>query len=101
MYSFHSESPMLLVKRLTRDVVSEAHNLSTTPISVDYSKITSLFRFAHKRAIYLDGKISLTHARRTHLSQVTKSQNKIIYTVVNVLYSLKIINISKINKYAM
>ena len=33
----------------------------------------------------------------THLSQVIKSQNKIIYMVVKHLYSLKIINISKIN----
>jgi hypothetical protein len=41
-----------------------------------------------------DDKISLAHVC-THLSQVIKSQNKIIYTVVN--YSLKIINISKIN----
>jgi hypothetical protein len=41
--------------------------------------------------------------RGSHLSQVIKSQNKIIYTVVNVLniyicvYSLKIINITKID----
>ncbi len=47
--------------------------------------MTSFFRFTNKRAIYLDGKISLTHARCTHLSQVIKSQNKTIYTVVNVL----------------
>jgi len=35
--------------------------------------------------------------RGTHLGWVIKSQNRIIYTVVNVLniYSLKIINISK------
>jgi len=45
--------------------------------------MTSFFRFANKRAIYLDGKISLAHARCTHLSHVIKSQNKIIYTVVN------------------
>jgi protein associated with RNAse G/E len=42
--------------------------------------MTSFFRFTNKRAIYLDGKISLTHARCTHLSQVIKSQNKTIYT---------------------
>ena len=47
--------------------------------------MTSFFHFANKRTIYLDGKISLTHAWCTHLSQVIKSQNKIIYTVVNVL----------------
>jgi len=46
----------------------------------------SYFRFANKRAIYLDCKISLAHARCTHLSQVIKSQNKIIYTVGNALY---------------
>ena len=47
---------------------------------------------------YLEGKISLAHVWCTHLSQVIKSQNKIIYAVVNILsilYSLKIINISK------
>jgi len=43
------------------------------------------FRFANKRANYLDGKIPLAHARCTHLSQVIKSQNKIIYMVVHVL----------------
>ena len=62
----------------------------------------SFFCFANKRAIYLDGKISLANVWCTHLSQVIKSQNKIIYTVVNILnilYSMKIINISKINKY--
>jgi len=47
--------------------------------------MTSFFRFANKRAIYLEGKISLAHARCTHLSQMIKSQNKIIYMVVNVL----------------
>jgi hypothetical protein len=47
--------------------------------------MTSFFRFTNKRTIYLDGKISLKHARCTHLSQVIKSQNKTIYTVVNVL----------------
>ena len=47
--------------------------------------MSSFFRFENKRAIYLDVKISLAHARCTHLSQVIKSQNKIIYTVVNVL----------------
>jgi len=52
---------------------------------ISYSNMTSFFRFANKRAIYLDGKISLAHARCTHLSHVIKSQNKIIYTVVNVL----------------
>jgi hypothetical protein len=49
---------------------------------ISYSNMTYFFRFASKRAIYLDDKISLAHAR-THLSQVIKSQNKIIYTVVN------------------
>ena len=47
--------------------------------------MTPFFLFASKRAIYLDGKISLAHARCTHLSQVIKSQNKIIYTVVKVV----------------
>jgi hypothetical protein len=47
--------------------------------------MTSFFRFANKRAIYLDGKISLAHARCTHLSQVIQSKNQIIYTIVNVL----------------
>jgi hypothetical protein len=50
-----------------------------------HSNMMSFFRFANKRAIYLDGKISLAHVRHTHISQVIKSQNKIIYTVVNVL----------------
>ena len=39
--------------------------------------MTSFFRFVSKQAIYLDGKISL--------SQMIKSQHKIIYTVVKVL----------------
>ena len=67
--------------------------------------MTSFFRFANKWAIYLDGNISLAHVQCTHLSKVIKSQNEIIYMVVNVLnidlYSLKIINISQINKYVM
>jgi hypothetical protein len=41
----------------------------------------SFFRFANKLVIYLDGTIPLAHARCTQLSQVIKSQNKIIYTV--------------------
>ena len=45
----------------------------------------SFFLFVSKRAIYFDDIISLAHARCTHLSQVMKSQNKIIYTDVNVL----------------
>jgi hypothetical protein len=49
------------------------------------SNLSSFFRFENKRAIDLDVKISLAHARCTHLSQVIKSQNKIIYTVVKVL----------------
>ena len=49
------------------------------------SNKTSFFRFANKRAIYLVGKTPLAHARCIHLSQVIKSQNKMIYTVVNVL----------------
>ena len=53
---------------------------------ITYSNMTSSFRFPSKRAIYVDGKIVLAHARCTHLSHVIKSQNKIIYTVVNVLY---------------
>jgi hypothetical protein len=54
--------------------------------------------------IYLDDKLSIAHARCAHLSHVIQSQNKIIYTVVKVLQhlcSLKIINISKINKYVV
>jgi len=46
--------------------------------------MTSFFGFANNRAIYLDGKISLEHAWCTHLSQMIKSQNKVIYTVVNI-----------------
>jgi hypothetical protein len=42
-------------------------------------------RLVIKQANYLDGKIPLAHAWSTHLSQVIKSQNKIIYTVVNIL----------------
>ena len=63
------------------------YHIGLTPakVYVYNSNVTSFFCFAYKRAIYLDGKISLAHARCTHLSQVTKSQNKIIYTVVNVL----------------
>ena len=45
----------------------------------------SFFRFANKQAIYLDDKISLGHTWHTHISQVIKSQNKIINTIVNVL----------------
>ena len=45
----------------------------------------SFYQFVNKQTIYLDGKISLGHVRCTHLSQVIKSQNKIIYTVVSVL----------------
>jgi len=52
---------------------------------ISYSNMTSFFRFANNRAIYDDGKISLAYARCTQLSQVIKSQNEIIYTVVNVL----------------
>ena len=47
--------------------------------------MTSFFCFVNKRAIYLDGKILLAHVCCTHLSQMKKLQNKIIYTVVNVL----------------
>jgi hypothetical protein len=47
--------------------------------------MASFFRFVNERAIYLDGKISLAHVQCTHLSQVIKSQNKIIYTIVNFL----------------
>jgi len=50
-----------------------------------YSNMISFFRFANKRAIYLNGRISLAHGRSTHLSQVIKSQSKIVYPVVNVL----------------
>ena len=44
--------------------------------------MTSFFRFASKRATYLDDNISLAYTRCTHLSQVIKPQNKIIYTVL-------------------
>ena len=68
--------------------------------SIFNSNMMSFFCFVNKRVIYLDGNISLAQTRCTHLSQVKKSQNKIIiYTVVNVLNncikSLKMINISK------
>ena len=51
------------------------------------SNMTSFFHFVNKRAIYLDGKISLAH-----LNQVIKSQNKIIYNDVsdlNIFFLLK------------
>jgi hypothetical protein len=38
----------------------------------------------------LDGKISLAHARHTHISQVIKSQNKIIYKVINYCFPIKV-----------
>ena len=38
-----------------------------------------------KRAISFDDKISIAHVKCTHLCQVIKSQNKIIYTIVNIL----------------
>jgi hypothetical protein len=44
-----------------------------------------LFGVRCKRAIYLDGEISLADARCTHLRQVIRSQNKIMYTVLNIL----------------
>jgi hypothetical protein len=50
-----------------------------------YSHIAPFFRFVSKRAIYLDGKITLAHALSRPLSQVIKSQHKIINAVVNVL----------------
>jgi len=53
-------------------------------LEIIYNACKSFFRFANKQAIYLDGKISLAHARK-HLSQMIKSQNKIIYMVVNIL----------------
>jgi len=49
--------------------------------SLEYDVLLSLCK---QTIDYLDGKISLAHARCTHLSQVIKSQNKTIYTVVNV-----------------
>ena len=49
--------------------------------------MTSFFCFVNKRAIYSDGRISLAHVRCTYLNQVIQSQNKIKYTVVNVLNS--------------
>jgi phosphorylcholine metabolism protein LicD len=42
--------------------------------------ITLLDIFPNKRAVYLKGKISLAHARCTHLSQVIKSQNNLFFT---------------------
>jgi predicted small secreted protein len=66
--------------------------------------MTSFFCFVSKRAMYLDGRISLAHVRCTYLSQVIKLQNKIKYTVVNVLNSYihwKKSTYQKINKYAM
>jgi hypothetical protein len=56
---------------------------TTTKLIMD-SNMTSFFRFENKRAIYPMIKSHL-HMHGTHLSQVIKSQNKIIYTVVNVL----------------
>ena len=43
------------------------------------------FHTVNKPAIVLLCNFSLVHVRWTHLSQVIKSHNKIIYTVVNVL----------------
>jgi len=60
-------------------------SLSYTFVVYIYSNRMSFFRFASKGVVYLDDKISLVHARCTHLIQVIKSQNKIIYSVVNVL----------------
>ena len=48
---------------------------------ISNSNMTPFFRFTNEQTIYLDGKISLAHARRTYLSRVIKSQNNIIYTV--------------------
>jgi hypothetical protein len=45
--------------------------------------MTSFFHFVNKPAIYLNDKFSLANA--AHLSQAIKSQNKIIYIVVNIL----------------
>jgi hypothetical protein len=55
------------------------------PVIVINYNLTFFFRFASKWVIYLDGIISLAHAQCTHLSQVIKSQHKIIYLVVNIL----------------
>ena len=54
-------------------------------MSWQYYKCISYSNFANKRAIYLDGKISLAHARCTHLSQVIKLENTILYSVDNAL----------------
>ena len=46
--------------------------------------MTSFFRFAKKREIYLDGNISLAHVQCTHkFKQVDKSQNTSIFTENN------------------
>jgi hypothetical protein len=57
-----------------------------TPLSalMENSNMTSFFRFASKRAINPMTK-SHYHMRGTRLNHVIKSQNKIIYTFVNVL----------------
>jgi hypothetical protein len=43
--------------------------------------MTSFFRFAKKREIYLDGNISLAHVQCTHkFKPVDKSQNTSVFT---------------------
>jgi hypothetical protein len=56
---------------------------------IQNSNITSFFRFANKRVIYSDCKLSLAHARCTHLNQVIKSHN-IIINMVDIVFSIYI-----------
>ena len=52
-------------------------------------KNSDIHSLCKQRANYLDGKLSLAHARCTDLSQVIKSTNNLHF------FQLKIINISK------
>ena len=59
-------------------------------------KNSDIHSLCKQRAIYLDGKLSLAHARCTDLSQMIKSTNNLHFCQrFKHLYSLKIINISK------
>jgi len=66
------------------NIAGETCNLVLILLIINMNS-NSFFRFVNNRAIYLDDKISMAPARCTQLSQVIKSQNKIIYNVVNVL----------------
>jgi hypothetical protein len=69
--------------RLVDTILEKDHPMTINSIILNiififYSNMMSFFRFANKRVIYIDGKISLAHVQCTHLSQVMKSQNTFI-----------------------